>query len=134
MNQRSVCLFLGIKRLSATAIHRAVVEVLGFDVMAYSTVPKYLRSADFEVNGAGSDEGCDDPRTTFTDDRICHEFETSPFASVRQIARMRLFPKTTVCGHPTESLNFVNKKLHWVTHSVSEEQKRMRIEKSYELL
>jgi hypothetical protein len=56
-------------------------------------------------------------------DQILHALEISPFASVRQIARMTLLQKTTVYRNVTESLNFANKKLCWIACSISDEQK-----------
>jgi hypothetical protein len=38
MDQRSICLFLAMKRLSAQAIDNKLVAVLGPDAIAYSTV------------------------------------------------------------------------------------------------
>jgi hypothetical protein len=38
MDQRSICLFLAMKQLSAKAIHSELVAVLGPDAIAYSTV------------------------------------------------------------------------------------------------
>jgi hypothetical protein len=43
MNQRSICLFLALKELSATAIDNKLTAVLGADAITYSTVTKYLR-------------------------------------------------------------------------------------------
>jgi hypothetical protein len=63
MDKRSVCLFLGMKRLSATAMHKELVDVLGSDAIADATVTKYLRSASFEVKGTGWDERPGEPGT-----------------------------------------------------------------------
>jgi len=114
MDQTSVGLFLVIKGLSVIAIHGVLVDVLGSDAIPYSTAATYLRSASLSVKRAGSDERASDPGRNFTDDQILHALEISPFASVRQIAQMTLFPKTTGHQHLTELLNFVNKKLRWV--------------------
>jgi hypothetical protein len=43
MEQRSVCLFLALKGLSARAIHDELTAVLGCDAIGYSTVTKYVR-------------------------------------------------------------------------------------------
>jgi hypothetical protein len=42
MDQRTICLYLNRKGLSAKAIHDELVQVFGFDVIAYSTVTSYL--------------------------------------------------------------------------------------------
>jgi hypothetical protein len=57
MDRISVCLFLGMKGLSATTIPRELVGVLWSDAIVYSTIPKHLRSVSFEMKGADSDEG-----------------------------------------------------------------------------
>jgi hypothetical protein len=123
-----------MKGLSATIIHRELVNVLRSNAIAYSTIPKHLRSASFKAKVAGSDERPGDRETNLTDDQILHVLETSPFASVSHIARMTLLPKTALYQHFLESLNFVKKKLRWVPPTLSEEQKPMRVEKSNELL
>jgi hypothetical protein len=70
MDQRSIIMFLGMKGLSAIAIHRELVDVLGSDAITYSAVPKYLRSTSFEMKSAGSDKGTDDPGTSLMDDQF----------------------------------------------------------------
>jgi hypothetical protein len=47
MDQRSICLFLAMKRLSAQAISNELVAVLGRDAIGYSTVTNYLRQQQF---------------------------------------------------------------------------------------
>jgi hypothetical protein len=47
MEQRSACLLLALKRLSARAIHDELTAVLGLDAITYSTVTKYLRQKQF---------------------------------------------------------------------------------------
>jgi hypothetical protein len=41
MDQRSICLFLAMKGLSAREVHSELVAVLGLDVIGYSTVTRY---------------------------------------------------------------------------------------------
>jgi hypothetical protein len=45
MNQSIICLSLNRKGLSAQIIHDKLVQVLGFDVIAHSTVNSYLRAS-----------------------------------------------------------------------------------------
>jgi hypothetical protein len=47
MDQRSICLFLAMKRLSAQAIYNELVAVLGPGAIGYSTVTNYLRQRCF---------------------------------------------------------------------------------------
>jgi hypothetical protein len=47
MDQRSICLFLAMKRLSAQTIYNELVAVLDPDTIGYSTVTNYLRQQHF---------------------------------------------------------------------------------------
>jgi hypothetical protein len=47
MNQRSIRLFLAMKRLSIQAIYNELVAMLGPDAIGYSTVTNYLRQRHF---------------------------------------------------------------------------------------
>jgi hypothetical protein len=47
MDQRSICLFLVMKQLSAQTIYNELVAVLGPDAIGYSTVINYLRQRHF---------------------------------------------------------------------------------------
>jgi hypothetical protein len=47
MDQRSTCLFLALKGLSARAVDNKFVVILGADAIAYSTVTKYLSQRQF---------------------------------------------------------------------------------------
>jgi hypothetical protein len=47
MDQRSICLFLAMKRLSSEAIDNELVAVLGPDAIGYSMVTIYLRQRNF---------------------------------------------------------------------------------------
>jgi hypothetical protein len=43
MDQRSICLFLAMKRISAQAIDNELVVMFGPDAIGYSTVTNHLR-------------------------------------------------------------------------------------------
>jgi hypothetical protein len=47
MDQRSICLFLAMKGLSAQAIYNELVAVLGPGAIGYSTATNYLRQCHF---------------------------------------------------------------------------------------
>jgi hypothetical protein len=47
MDQRSICLFFAMKRLSAQAIYNELVAVLGPDAIGHPTVTNYLRQRHF---------------------------------------------------------------------------------------
>jgi hypothetical protein len=46
MDQRSIVLYLHLKRLSAHAIHDDLVATLGLKALAYNTVTRYFREAE----------------------------------------------------------------------------------------
>jgi hypothetical protein len=47
MDQKSICLFLALKELSAPAVYNEFTIVFGADAIAYSTITKYLRQRQF---------------------------------------------------------------------------------------
>jgi hypothetical protein len=47
MDQRSICLFPAMKRLSAQAIYNELIAMLSPDAIGYSTVTNYLRQRHF---------------------------------------------------------------------------------------
>jgi hypothetical protein len=47
MDQRSICLFLALKELSAWAVDNKLTVVLGAEAIAYSTITEYLRQRQF---------------------------------------------------------------------------------------
>jgi hypothetical protein len=49
MDQRTICLYLNRKGFSAKVIHDELVQVLGSDVITYSTVRSYLRASHWRV-------------------------------------------------------------------------------------
>jgi hypothetical protein len=63
MDQRSICLYLNRKGLSAHAIHDELVQVIGSDVVAYSTVTFYLRASHWT---AGKEKQHSDPFPTMS--------------------------------------------------------------------
>jgi hypothetical protein len=52
MDQRSICLFLALKKFSARAVSNELTVVFGADAIAYSTVTKYLHYGQFIYIGA----------------------------------------------------------------------------------
>jgi hypothetical protein len=58
MNEKPIVLYLRMKRMDLDAIHDDLVGTLGKDAVAYSTVTKYIHSAQFPQPN--------DPNTTIT--------------------------------------------------------------------
>jgi hypothetical protein len=116
MDQRSICLFLAMKRLSAREVHNELVAVLGLDAIGSSTVTRYLRQRQFPVIFL---EPSDEPPTTIINDAILETFDKQSFSSVRELAKLTCIPTTTVYRHLTKSLGFVLKHLRWVPHTLN---------------
>jgi hypothetical protein len=120
MDQRSICLFLVVKRLSAQAISNELVAVLGPDGTGYSTVTTYLRQRHFPSTLR---ETLDGPAAIVIDNGILVALEKQPFSSIRELAQLTCVPRSTVHRHRTQSLVFVVEHLRWVPHSLTGAQK-----------
>jgi hypothetical protein len=131
MDQRSICLFLAMKGLSAREVDNELVAVLGLDAIAYSTVTKCLRQRQFLVIFP---EPSDELPTAIIDDAIVEAVDEPPFSSVREVAKLTCIPTTTICRHLTGSLGFVLRHLRWVAHTSTDTQKAQRITLSNQLL
>jgi DNA-binding MarR family transcriptional regulator len=108
MDQRSICLFLTMKGLSAREVHAELVAIVGLDAIAYSTVTKSVQQRQFP---AIFPEPSDEPRTTIIDDAILETLHKQPFSSVRELAKLTCIPTTTVYRHLRGSLGSVLKHL-----------------------
>jgi hypothetical protein len=83
MDQRSITIYLDLKRLSAHAIHENLIATLGIDAVVYSIITRYLRETRFfpSVNHIASGqipEMSDD-----ADEAILSALGETPFVSVR---------------------------------------------------
>jgi hypothetical protein len=77
MDQRSICLFLAMKGLSAREVHSELVPVLGFDVIGSSAVTRSPRQRQFP---AIFPEPSDEPPTTIIDDAILEALSKQSFS------------------------------------------------------
>jgi hypothetical protein len=110
MDQKPIALYLPMKGMALDAIHDDLVRTLGKDAVAYSTVSKYTRSAQFSgrqeaIPPEALDVECspvDEARLT-----ALAEFPF-PFSSVRELSRSICLPRSTVHRHwhLTQSLCF----------------------------
>jgi hypothetical protein len=75
MDERSIVLFLSMKRLSAQDIHGELVTVLGSDAIGYSTVMKYLRQTRMPPHPM---ETLEKPPNTVRDDAILDALQQQP--------------------------------------------------------
>jgi hypothetical protein len=134
MDQRPIALYLSMKGLSATLIYQELVDTLGREVAAYSTVTWYLREARF----AGQSEEVPIETELMTpnpvDIAILGALADRPFSSVRELSRLTYLSRTTIHRHLTESLCFAIRYLRWIPHRLSDQQKAIRVNLSRELL
>jgi hypothetical protein len=104
MDQRSICLFLAIKGLSARAIHSELVRMVGPNTVTYLTVAKNLRQWQFLSVPCDSSE---EPPNTIIYDAILDALEKRPFSSTRELARLTCIPNTIFHRRLTRQLGFV---------------------------
>jgi hypothetical protein len=120
--------------MSAAAIHKDLVDALGSNAMAYSTVTLYLHKTQFQAP--------DDPLPA--DEQIEARYEINEaitavlaeqlFSFIRDINRLTHIFKSTVRRLLTQVLRFIVRCLPWVMHTLSEHQKRTRMEISQAFL
>jgi transcriptional regulator GlxA family with amidase domain len=101
MDQKPIVLCLRMKGMVLDAIHDHLVPTLGKAAVAYWTVTKYARSAQF----SGRKEAPDVKRSP-VDEAILMALAEFPFLSVREISRRICLPRFTVPRHFTQSLRF----------------------------
>jgi hypothetical protein len=68
------------------------------------------------------------------DDALLAGLADYPFSSIRALSRRICLIRSTVHRHLTHSLRFTIRNLRWVTHLLTAEQKRIRVDMSRELL
>jgi ABC-type branched-subunit amino acid transport system ATPase component len=111
MDQRSICLFLAMKQLSAHAIDNKLIAVLGPDAIGYSTVTNYLRQRYFPSTLR---EIADELAATVIDNALLDALEKQTFSFIRELAQLTCIPRSMVHRHLTQSLGLVVKHLRWV--------------------
>jgi hypothetical protein len=131
MDQRYIYLFLAIKGLSAQVVDSKLVAVLGLDVIACSTVTKYLGQQQFPSVPCNLSE--EHPNTAIHN-AILDVLEKQSCFSIRELAKLTRIPTATVHRHLTGSLGFAMKQLRWVPHGLMDTQKAQRLTLSNKLL
>jgi hypothetical protein len=137
MDQKPIVLYLPMKGMALDAIHGDLVRTLGKDAVAYSTVTKYARSAQFSGRKEAPAPEAPDMERSHVDEAMftaVAEFPF-PFSSVGELSRMICLPRSTVRPHRhlTQSLRFTVRHLRWVPHFLTAEQKQIRIQMAIEL-
>jgi hypothetical protein len=96
MDQRSICLFLALKGLSARTVYNELTAALGADAIAYSAGTKYFRQRQFTSILIDPPE---EPATFVIDQAILDALEQYPLYSIRELAGLTCIPTTTVHRH-----------------------------------
>jgi hypothetical protein len=120
MDQKPIVLYLPMKAMALDAIHDNLVRTLGNGAMAYSTVTKYVRSAQFSGRKeATSPEAPDVERSPVNEAILTALAEIPlPFSSVSELSRRTCLPRSTAHRHRhlTQSLRFRVRHLRWIPH------------------
>jgi hypothetical protein len=85
LDQKPIVIYLRMKGMAVDAIHDDLVRTLGKDVVAYSTVTKYARSAQFSCRKEATPPEAPDVERSPVDEAILTalaEFRL-PFSSMR---------------------------------------------------
>jgi hypothetical protein len=111
MNQKPIFLCLRMKVMALDAIHDGLAHTLGKDAMAYSTVTKYARSAQFSGRKGTAPPEAPDVECSPVDETILTSLAEFPFpfSSVRELSRRICFPRSSVHRHRylMQSLRFM---------------------------
>jgi hypothetical protein len=136
MDQKPIVLYLPMKGMVLDAIHDDLVRMLGKDAVAYSTVSKYARSAQFSGRREPTPADAPDVERSPVDEAILTALVELPFSSVRELSRMICLPRSTVHRHQhlTQSLHFPVQHLRWIPHFLTAKQKQIRVQMAIELL
>jgi hypothetical protein len=110
MDQKPIVLYLRMKGMALDAIHNDLVRTLRKDAVAYSTVTKYARNAQFSGRKEATTPEAPDVERRPVDEAILAtlaEFRF-PFSSVRELSRRICLPRSTVhrYRHLTQSVPF----------------------------
>jgi hypothetical protein len=108
MDQKPIVLYLRMKGMVLDTIHDDLVRTLGKDVVAYSTVTKYARSAQFSGRKEATPPETPDVERSPVNEAILTALAEFPFSSVREVSRRICLPRSTVHRHQhlTQSLRF----------------------------
>jgi hypothetical protein len=93
MDQSTICLYLRKKGLSAQTIHDELVQILGSDAVASSTVTFYLRASHWTD---WKEEQHSDPPPDDIDNAILQALNKIAFASIQELTKSMCISTATV--------------------------------------
>jgi hypothetical protein len=114
MNQKTIVLYLRMKGMALDAIHEDLIRVRGENVIAYSTVAKYVRSARYPLK---QDTPSAEPMPIEANpvgQAIMTGLADYPFSSVRELSRLICLPRSTVHRRLTRPCHFIIRHLRWM--------------------
>jgi hypothetical protein len=124
MNQKPIVLYLRMKGMALDAIHNDLVRRLGKDAASYSTVIKYVRSAQLSGRKEATHPEAPDVERSPIDEAIFTALAEFPFSSVRELSRRICLPRSTMHQHLTQSLRFTVRHLRWVPRFLTRNRSR----------
>jgi hypothetical protein len=112
VDQRSIVLYLSLKRMAAQTIHNYLIATLGNETVADITVTKYLRTAQFDPTKVPPNSDASSPHVTSMtptglDRIILAAHGKEPFSLVHELARATHLTTTTVYKRLINSFGFV---------------------------
>jgi hypothetical protein len=140
MDHNPIVLYLRMKGMALDAIHDDLVRTLENDAVAYSTVTKYARNAQFSGRKEATPPEAPDVERSPVDEAILMALAEFPFpfSSVRELSRRICLPNSTLHRHRhrhlTQSLRFTVRHLRWVPYFLTSEQKQIQVHIAIELL
>jgi hypothetical protein len=99
MDQKPIVLYLRMKGMALDTIHDDLVRTLGRDAVAYSTVTRYARSAQFSGRKEATPPETPDVKSSPVDEAMPTALAEFPFSSVRELSRRSCLPRSTVHRH-----------------------------------
>jgi hypothetical protein len=140
MDHKPIVLYLRAKGMALDAIHDDLVRTPGKDAVAYSTVTKYARGAQFSGRKEATLLKLEKWNAVLSMrqySRLLPNFRF-PFSSVRELSRRICLPRSTLHRHRhphlRQSLRFTVQHLRWVPRFLTAEQKQIRVQMAIELL
>jgi hypothetical protein len=134
MDLNSIVVYLKAKTMNAREIHSDLLAPFGTKVPGYFTVTRWLPEAQLDQFSKTAVDLTEDAEVDEIDEAILSALEVQPFGSVGNIARLTGLARSTVHWHFTRSLDFLVRHLRWIPDVLTEEQKRIRVSKSEQLL
>jgi hypothetical protein len=136
MDQKPIVFYLRMKGVVLDAIHDDLACTHWKDAVAYATVTKYARSAQFSGRKEAIPSEAPDVERSSVDEAILTALAEFPFSPVRELSRRIRLPRSTVHRHRhlMQSLRFTVRHLRWVPHFLTVEQKQIRVQMVIELL